>query len=95
MFASLPHRGGTMSAMRQAKAKLRVTMSPALVRKLKALVVKGRAESVSALVERAVEAQLAAEARFDELLTEALMRTGGPPTAAERARARKRLRGTA
>lgn len=81
--------------MSKTKVKLAVTMSPALVEKVKSIVTKGGAKSVSAYIEHAVAAQLAAEADFDALLAEALERTGGPPTAKERARARKLLRGAA
>ncbi len=77
------------------KVKLAVSMAPALVRKVKAVVARKRAKSVSAYVEHAVAAQLAAEADFDVLLAEALAATGGAATAAERSRARKWLRGVA
>ena len=81
--------------MHAPKVKLAVSMAPALVRKVKALVASGDASSVSAYVEHAVAAQLAAEASFDVSIERALTATGGPPTAAERARARKTLRRSA
>lgn len=70
-------------------------MSPALLRKVKAIVAQDRSKSVSAYVEHAVAAQLASEAHFDLLMLEALAETGGPATRAERARARKLLAGAA
>lgn len=81
--------------MSAAKVKLAVSMSPGLLRRVKSVVAQKRAKSVSSYVEHAVAAQLAAEADFDRLLDEAFAETGGPPTAAERARARKLLRGAA
>ena len=77
------------------KAKIAISMSPALLEKVRAVVASDRAKSVSAYVEHCVAAQLAAEADFDLLVEETLERTGGPATAAERARARKLLRGAA
>jgi hypothetical protein len=77
------------------KAKLAISISPELLAKVKAAVSSGRARSVSAYVEHAVAGQLAAEADFDLVLAEVFARTGGRPTAAERARARKHLRGAA
>lgn len=77
------------------KVKLAISMSPALLRRVKRLVSGGHSKSVSAYVEHAVAAQLAAEANFDGLLEQALGETGGPPSAAERARARRLLRGAA
>jgi Arc/MetJ-type ribon-helix-helix transcriptional regulator len=81
--------------MHSRKVKLAVSMAPALLRQVKSQVELGRAKSVSAWVEHAVAAQLAAEADFDALLAEALAATGGTPTAAEKARARRLLRGRA
>lgn len=78
--------------MNSRKVKLAVSMSPALVEKIKAVVLRGRARSVSAYVEHAVAAQLAAEADFDGLIEQALAETGGPPTRTESMRARKTLR---
>lgn len=77
------------------KVKLAVSMSPSLVLRLKTAVEQGRVKSVSAYIEHAVTAQLAAEAHFDVLLEQAFAETGGAPTSAERARARKRLSGVA
>jgi hypothetical protein len=78
-----------------AKVKLAVSMNAALVQRVKAVVGQKRAASVSAYVEHAVAAQLAAEAHFDALLEEALGETGGAPSRAERARARRQLSGAA
>lgn len=77
------------------KVKLAISMSPSLLAKVKSAVSRARSRSVSAYIEHAVAAQLAAEADFDVLLTESLARTGGPPTRAERTRARRLLRGAA
>lgn len=77
------------------KVKLAVSMSPALLRRVKSVVASRRSKSVSAYVEHAVAAQLAAEAHFDVLIEAALADTGGPATRAERARARRLLRGAA
>ncbi len=79
--------------MTKPKVKFAVSMSPSLLAKVKAAVATGRSKSVSAYVEHAVAAQLAAEADFDVLLAEMLARTGGRPTEAERARARQLLCG--
>ena len=81
--------------MTRPKVKLAVSMSPALLAKVKAAVSAGRARSVSAYVEHAVAGQLAAEADFDLVLAEVFAQTGGRPTPSERARARKLLRGAA
>jgi hypothetical protein len=81
--------------MTKPKAKLAVSISPEVVARVKAAVSAGRAKSVSAYIEHAVLGQLAAEADFDLILAEVFARTGGRPTAAERARARKQLRGAA
>jgi hypothetical protein len=81
--------------MTTPKVKLAVSMSPKLLAKVKAAVAGKRSPSVSAYVEHAVRSQLAAEADFDQLLEEMLDKSGGPPTADERSRARRLLRGTA
>jgi hypothetical protein len=81
--------------MDRRKAKLAVSMSPALLSKVKALVSRKRAKSVSAYVEHAVAAQLAAEADFDLMIAKRLAETGGPATPREREKARRLLRGAA
>jgi hypothetical protein len=81
--------------MDKPKVKLAISMSPTLLRKVKSVVARNRAKSVSAYIEHAVAAQLAAEADFDLLVAQTLEETGGPPTEAERAQARKLLRGAA
>jgi hypothetical protein len=81
--------------MQTRKVKLAVSMSPALLRRVKAVVAQKRSKSVSAYVEHAVAAQLASEAHFDLLIEQALAETGGAATRAERSRARKLLRGAA
>ncbi len=65
------------------KAKVAVTLSRALLAKAKEAVHDGRAASVSAYVEAAIEEK----AKYDDLaamLDEMLEETGGPMTAAER-----------
>lgn len=86
---------GMGNGMQAPKVKLAVSMSPELLEKVKEAVAQKRARSVSAYVQHAVAAQLAAEADFDLLIAEGLDETGGPPTRAELARARKLLRGAA
>jgi hypothetical protein len=81
--------------MMPPKVKLAISMAPAILQKVKAVVAQGRAKNVSAYIEHAVAAQLAAETDFDALVAESLEQSGGPATAAERARARKLLRGAA
>ncbi len=81
-----------MNGMAAPKAKVAISMSPGLLEKVKAVVGRRRAKSVSAYIEHAVAAQLAAEADFDLLVAQSLEDTGGPATTAERARARKLLR---
>jgi Arc/MetJ-type ribon-helix-helix transcriptional regulator len=81
--------------MHEAKAKIAVSVSPTLLRRVKTAVARGRSRSVSAYVERAIAAQLAAEADFDVMIEKSLAETGGPATRSERARARRLLRGEA
>lgn len=71
---------GMKNGVHSPKVKLGVSMSPELIEKVKAVVAHKRARSVSAYVEHAVAAQLAAEADFDLLIAEELDETGGPPT---------------
>ncbi len=84
-----------MIGMTEPKAKVTMTIDQALLDRVKALVGAGSTASVSAYVERAIGAQLAAEAALDADLADALLATGGPATRAERAHARKLLRGAA
>lgn len=81
--------------MHARKKKIAVSIAAPLLRRVQAAVSRKRAKSVSAYVEHAVAAQLAAETSFDELLADALAQTGGPPTRSERALARRLLRGVA
>jgi Arc/MetJ-type ribon-helix-helix transcriptional regulator len=67
-----------------AKAKIAVTLPPELVRAAKEAVATGRAESVSAYVARAVQAQVERD-DLDSMLDEMLVASGGPLTDAERA----------
>lgn len=75
------------------KAKIAITVDEELVDQVRERVARGDADSVSAYFQHAVRGQLAAEADFDEVLREIFESTGGPPTAKERAAARKVLRG--
>jgi Arc/MetJ-type ribon-helix-helix transcriptional regulator len=81
--------------MERPKVKLAITLRPDVAEKVRTAVGQGRARSVSAYIEHAVTSQLAAEVDFDALLTEMLAASGGPPTAKERAKARKLLSGSA
>lgn len=81
--------------MESRKVKVAITLRPTVLERVRAAVASGRARSVSAYIEHAVVGQLAAEATFDALADELLAATGGPPTAKERARARRVLSGKA
>lgn len=81
--------------MTPSKVKVAVTLSPELVKRVRARVAVGGASSVSAFVEHALACQLAAEADFDSVLDEILAATGGSPSAIERAEARRLLDGSA
>lgn len=81
--------------MSQPKAKIAISIRQGILDRVKAIVHDERASSVSAYIEHAVSAQLAAEAAFDALIMDALEASGGPATRAERARARKLLLGAA
>jgi hypothetical protein len=83
------------NGMTAPKVKLAISMSPVVLAKVKSLVSRSASSSVSAYIEHAVAAQIAAEADFDLLLSQRLNETGGPPTRAERAQARRLLRGAA
>ena len=78
----------------ETKAKITITLRPGILRDVRARVERGQARSVSAFIEHAVTAQLAADADFDELIDEMLAATGGPPTAAESESARRLLAGS-
>lgn len=79
---------------RRPKARLTITLDADLLDRVHALVDAGRARSVSAFVEHAVAGQFAAEADVDAWLAEMLAATGGSPTRAERAQARRVLTGS-
>ena len=81
--------------MHEPKTKIAVSIAAPLLRRVQSEVARKRVKSVSAYVEHAIAAQLAAESQFDELLADALAKTGGAPTRSERAMARKILRGAA
>ena len=81
--------------MTQPKAKIAITIDPEVLARVKSAVETGPLRSVSAYVQHAVVQQLAAETSFESWLVEALQETGGPPTAGERAEARRILGHTA
>jgi metal-responsive CopG/Arc/MetJ family transcriptional regulator len=84
-----------MNGMHSKKVKVAISLQAGLLKKVKSIVAHKRSKSVSAYIEHAIGAQLAAEADFDDLSEQRLAQTGGPPTSAERAEARKLLRGAA
>jgi len=84
-----------MIGMTTPKAKVAITLSADLLNDVRAQVEAGQARSVSAFIEHAVQAQLAAQADFDVVVAEILAATGGPATRAERAAAKQLLSGSA
>jgi Arc/MetJ-type ribon-helix-helix transcriptional regulator len=70
--------------------KIAVSIPTHLVAKARRAVKQGEAPSVSAYIARAVE-QKAMQDDLDAMLDEWLAETGGPPTSAERRRAREKL----
>jgi hypothetical protein len=84
-----------LHGMPSPKVRTAITLRPELVEQVRAVVAEGRARSVSAYIEHAIESQLATEADFDVLVDEMLAATGGPPTKKERAAARRLLSGSA
>lgn len=81
--------------MDRPKVKIAIALSPDVLGQVRARVKNGQARSISAFIQHAVQGQLAAEAEFDELVTDLLRATGGPPTEQERAAARRLLSGSA
>ena len=71
-------------------AKIAISLPTPLVDHVRARVKTGRARSVSAYVANAVECQKRDE-DLRVLLDEIFAETGGPPTAAERAAARRNM----
>ena len=82
---------GMMNGMAEPKAKITITLQADVVEQVRAAVAGRRARSVSAYIEHAVIAQLAAEADFDVTIAEMLASSGGAPSVAERKAARKLL----
>lgn len=68
-----------------ATVKITITLEEEQVDEMRRLVEAGKAESVSGFVKHAVGVALHDVAGWKQMLDEALERTGGPPTAAERA----------
>lgn len=67
-----------------ATAKISITLPATQLREIRDLVAAGRAPNVSAFVKHAVGVSLADAAGWQEMLDEALQRTGGPLTDRER-----------
>lgn len=93
--ASAGRSNAAKNKVDKKKVKVAVTVAPDVLEQVRAAVRSGRARSVSAYFEHAIVAQLAAEVDFDAMLAEMLAASGGPPTAKERARARRLLTGAA
>ncbi|MBS1818933.1 MAG: toxin-antitoxin system antitoxin subunit [Acidobacteria bacterium] len=72
-------------AISMATMKVTVTLEEEQVEDIRDLVEAGKADSVSGFVQHAVDIALSDAAGWKRMLDEALDRTGGPPTAAERA----------
>ncbi|MCY3662674.1 MAG: hypothetical protein OXH28_07590 [bacterium] len=81
--------------MTPPRAKIAITIDPALLARVRLAVEAGSARSVSAYIEHAVAGQLAAEDDFEAMLAESLAKTGGPPTDAELEAAARLLAGEA
>jgi hypothetical protein len=79
----------------ERKAKVAISLRQDVLNQVRERVASGQARSVSGYIEHAVVGQLAAEADFDEFITEMLAASGGPPTKKERAAARRLLSGSA
>lgn len=84
-----------MIGMTPPRAKITITIDPAVLARVRLAVEGGHARSVSAYIEHAVAGQLAAEDDFDAMLAESLAATGGPPTDAELQAVRRLLEGEA
>lgn len=80
-----------MNSMTTPKVKLAVSLDADVAAQLRAAAADGRARSVSAYVQHAVQAQFAAEADFDLIVEEMLATTGGAVTDQERAEAARLL----
>lgn len=68
-----------------ATVKITITLEEEQVDEMRRLVEAGKAESVSGFVKHAVDVALNDVAGWKQMLDEALERTGGPLTEAERA----------
>ena len=68
-----------------ATTKLTITLPDEQLKEVRALVAAGQSSSVSAFVSHAVKIALFDVAGWQEMLNEALERTGGPLTKKERA----------
>lgn len=82
-----------MIGMTDPRAKITITIDPALLARVRLAVEAGHARSVSAYIEHAVAGQLTAEDDFEAMLAEIFEATGGEPTDEERAAARRILAG--
>jgi Arc/MetJ-type ribon-helix-helix transcriptional regulator len=68
-----------------ATMKVTVTLDTEAVQRIRALVARGKASTVSGFVQHAVAVALQDAAGWGAMLAEALEQTGGPLTAKERA----------
>ena len=74
-----------------ATSKITITLPDSQLDQIRERVAARKSASVSGFVQQAVRKSLDNDAEFEAMLDEALMRTGGPLTAKERAWARKIL----
>lgn len=84
-----------MIGMSTPRAKIAITIDPALLARVRLAVEAGQARSVSAYIEHAVAGQLVAEDDFEAMLAESLAASGGPPTDEELQDAKRLLEGEA
>ncbi|MCX6611538.1 MAG: hypothetical protein NTW74_11885 [Acidobacteria bacterium] len=68
-----------------ATTKLTITIDNAQLKEIQSLIASGRAANVSAFVRHAVAVALSDAAGWQEMLTQALDKTGGPLSKKERA----------
>jgi Arc/MetJ-type ribon-helix-helix transcriptional regulator len=80
------------TVVRMTKAKVTMTMDKDLLARVKQAIDSGRAPSVSAYIEKAVEHWLIEEESAEELVDDMLEESGGPITADERVWADRILR---
>ncbi len=84
-----------MNGMTLPKRKITITIDAAVLEQVKEGVTAGQNSSVSAFIEHAVVAQLAADTDFDPIIADLLATSGGTPTKKELSEAQRLLSGTA